>query len=400
MRRNTIKANHLNGAVQRVDKTLRALRDGDFNFLVIGIAAKFIHASGTRKALAVFILVIERKSGVVCTGEFLLGTDQIMELQTHRVAWVQFGVRCQPVALGVIHIIAYAPGRDHLIVGQTALFHFDDMAAGGQAGNGDLTVSSNGDTVGGKAIEGHGAAHGGTGHGNSAAGFRRKAVGSALAAQIEQDVMLGIQILLLVFCNGNARTLHQRVGLNGGTVSAHGDDEHAGALRPDGGKFLAGGAALTLHVGHGVIGHQYDGSARLVGRHGGQGTVVLVRSDGQHVAGAAVDADHPIIYIRQSDLAVHKVLNGLPVAEHIQFEALTHVHIQVALTIDIQVNITEVIDVLIKAINGVLVEAVIADVEILLGDGDLLTGCPFAEGPVGNAVRMLDPDKIGLAARR
>ena len=32
--------------------------------------------------------------------------------------------------------------------------------------------------------------------------------------------------------------------------------------------------------------------------------------------------------------------------------------------------------------------------EILLGDGDLLTGCPFAEGPVGNAVRMLDADKV------
>ena len=213
--------------------------------------------------------------------------------------------------------------------------------------------------------------------------------------------MLGIQCLLRIAAYGGIHPVHGHVGGNGGAIRPHGHHEHAGALRPDGGEaavFLVAG--LALHMGHGVIGHQDDGRAGLIGLHIRQGAVVLVGGDGHHIAGLTVQVHHGVMHIRQGDLGIHKVLNGLPAAEHVQLPGLALLQVQIALLIDIQVYITQVINILIEAVHRVLGEGLVPNVQVVLGHIEGSACLVLAKGPVGHAVRVLHTEEVVLAGLR
>ena len=376
------------------------LGDGDADALAVRVAAEVVHAEVAAgvglEERAVLTLIVQGEVEVIRAGQLLLGADQVAELQVYGVAGLEgfhSGLR-QLLAIVVHQLIADAPGGDDLIVGHAVLLHLDDVAARGQAGNGDRAVRRHGDALRGKAAEGHLAAHGGAGHGNGAAAFGLEAVGSALIAQIEQNVMLRIQNALLVLGDGGVHAVQGHVGLDARAVAAHRHHEHTGALRPDGGELLAGGAALTLLMDHGVIRHQHDGRTGLVGGHGGHIAVLGVRGDGHHVAGIAVDVDDPIVHIGQGHLGVHKALDGEPVAEGVQLERLAHGHALVALGVDVQVDVGAVIHVLLEAVDRVLGEARIADVQILRRQGDGIVRAPVLIVPVGHAVGVLHAVEI------
>ena len=377
------------------------LGDGDADELAGRVAAEVVHtevAAGIGlEECAVLTLIVQGEVEVIRAGQLLLGADQVAELQVHGVAGLEgfhSGLR-QLLAIVVHQLIADAPGGDDLIVGHAVLLHLDDVAARGQAGNGDRAVRRHGDALRGKAAEGHLAAHGGAGHGNGAAAFGLEAVGSALIAQIEQDVVLRVQNTLLILGDGGVHAVQGHVGLDARAVAAHGHHKHAGALRPDGGELTVGsGGGHALHIGHGIIRHQHDGRTGLVGGHGGHVAVYRVRGDGHHVAGIAVDVDDPIVHIRQGHLGIRKVLDGEPVAEGVQLELLAHGHALVALGIDVQVDVGAVIHVLFKAVDRVLGEARIADVQVILRQGDGRIGFPAGIVPVGHAVGVLHAVEI------
>ena len=390
----------LDRAGQCVALTVPILGNGDADALAGRIAAEVVHtevAAGVGlEECAVLTLIVQGEVEVIRAGQLLLGADQVAELQVHGVAGLEgfhSGLR-QLLAIVVHQLIADAPGGDDLIVGHAVLLHLDDVAARGQAGNGDRAVRRHGDALRGKAAEGHLAAHGGAGHGNGAAAFGLEAVGSALIAQIEQDVVLRIQNTLLILGDGGVHAVQGHVGLDARAVAVHGHHKHAGALRPDGGELLAGGAALTLLMDHGVVGHQHDGRTGLVGGHSGHVAVYRVRGDGHHVAGIAVDVDDPIVHIGQGHLGVHKALDGEPVAEGVQLERLAHGHALVALGVDVQVDVGAVIHVLLEAVDRVLGEARIADVQVVVRQGDGLALAPVLIVPVGHAVGVLHAVEI------
>ena len=393
----------LDRAGQCVALTVPILGDGDADALAVPVAAEVVHAEVAAgvglEECAVLTLIVQREVEVIHAGQLLLGADQVAELQVHGVAGLEgfhSGLR-QLLAIVVHQLIADAPGGDDLIVGHAVLLHLDDVAARGQAGNGDRAVLRHGDAAAGKAAEGHGAAHGGAGHGDGAAAFGLEAVGSALIAQIEQDVVLRIQNALLVLGDGGVHAVQGHVGLDACAVAAHRHHEHTGALRPDGGELLAGGAALTLLMDHGVIRHQHDGRTGLVGGHGGHIAVYRVRGDGHHVAGIAVDVDDPIVHIRQGHLGVHNALDGEPVAEGVQLERLAHGHALVALGVDVQIDVGAVIHVLFKAVDRALGKARVADVQVILRQGDGRIGFPAGIVPVSHAAGVLHPVEIGRA---
>ena len=376
------------------------LGDGDADALAVRVAAEVVHAEVAAgvglEECAVLTLIVQGEVEVIRAGQLLLGADQVAELQVHGVAGLEgfhSGLR-QLLAIVVHQLIADAPGGDDLIVGHAVLLHLDDVAARGQAGNGDRAVLRHSHAAVGKAAEGHLAAHGGAGHGNGAAAFGLEAVGSALIAQVEQDVMLRVQNTLLILGDGGIHTIQCHVGLDARAVAAHGHHEHAGALRPNGGELLAGGAALTLLMDHGIIRHQHDGRTGLVGGHGGHIAVLGVRGDGHHVAGIAVDVDDLIVHIGQGHLGIRIVLDGEPVAEGVQLELLAHGHALVALGIDVQVDVGAVIHVLFKAVDRVLGEARIADVQVILRQGDGRIGFPAGIVPVSHAVGVLHAVEI------
>ena len=390
----------LDRAGEGISLAVPILGDGDADALAVPVAAEVVHtevAAGVGlEECAVLTLIVQGEVEVIRAGQLLLGADQIAELQVHGVAGLEgrLGGLRQLLAIVVHQLIADAPGGDDLIVGHAVLLHLDDVAARGQAGNGDRAVLRHSHAAAGKATEGHGVAHGGAGHGNGAAAFGLEAVGSALIAQIEQDVVLRIQNALLVLGDGGVHAVQGHVGLDARAVAVHGHHKHAGALRPDGGELLAGGAALTLLMDHGVVGHQHDGRTGLVGGHGGHVAVYRVRGDGHHVAGIAVDVDDPIVHIRQGHLGVHKALDGEPVAEGVQLERLAHGHALVALGIDVQVDVGAVIHVLLEAVDRVLGKALVADVQILRRQGDGVVRAPVLIVPVGHAVGVLHPVEI------
>ena len=390
----------LDRAGEGISLAVPILGDGDADALAVRVAAEVVHAevaAGVRlEERAVLTLIVQGEVEVIRAGQLLLGADQVAELQVHGVAGLEgfhSGLR-QLLAIVVHQLIADAPGGDDLIVGHAVLLHLDDVAARGQAGNGDRAVLRHSHTIVGETVEGHGIAHGGAGHGNGAAAFGLKAVGSALIAQIEQDVVLRVQNTLLILGDGGVHAVQCHVGLDACAVAAHRHHEHAGALRPDGGELLAGGAALTLLMDHGVVGHQHDGRTGLVGGHSGHVAVYRVRGDGHHVAGIAVDVDDLIVHIRQGHLGVHKALDGEPVAEGVQLELLAHGHALVALSIDVQVDVGAVIHVLLEAVDRVLGEARIADVQILRRQGDGVVRAPALIVPVGHAVGVLHAVEI------
>ena len=210
--------------------------------------------------------------------------------------------------------------------------------------------------------------------------------------------MLRIQNTLLILGDGGIHTIQDHVGLDARAIAAHRHHEHAGALRPNGGELLAGGAALALLMDHGVVGHQHDGRTGLVGGHGGHVAVYRVRGDGHHVAGLAVNIDDLIVHIGQGHLGVHKALDGEPVAEGVQLERLAHRHALVALGVDVQIDVGAVIHVLLEAVDRVLGKVLVPDVQVLRrqSDGGILI--PTDIIPIGHAVGVLHPVEIGLAA--
>ena len=390
----------LDRAGEGVSLAVPILGDGDADALAVRVAAEVVHAEVAAgvglEECAVLTLIVQGEVEVIRAGQLLLGADQVAELQVHGVAGLEgfhSGLR-QLLAIVVHQLIADAPGGDDLIIGHAVLLHLDDVAARGQAGNGDRAVLRHSHTIVGETVEGHGIAHGRAGHGNGAAAFGLEAVGSALIAQIEQDVMLRVQNTLLILGDGGVHAVQGHVGLDARAVAAHGHHEHAGALRPDGGELLAGGAALTLLMDHGVIRHQHDGRTGLIGGHGGHIAVLGIRGDGHHVAGIAVDVDDLIVHIGQGHLGVHKALDGEPVAEGVQLERLAHGHALVALGIDVQVDVGAVIHVLLEAVDRVLGEARIADVQILRRQGDGVVRAPVLIVPVSHAVGVLHAVEI------
>ena len=393
----------LDRAGQCVALTVPILGNGDADALAGRVAAEVVHAEVAAgvglEECAILALIVQGEVEVIHAGQLLLGADQVAELQVYGVAGLEgfhSGLR-QLLAIVVHQLIADAPGGDDLIVGHAVLLHLDDVAARGQAGNGDRAVLRHSHTIVGETVEGHGVAHGGAGHGDGAAAFGLKAVGSALIAQIEQDVVLRIQNTLLILGDGGVHAVEDHVRLDARAVAAHRHHEHAGALRPDGGELLAGGAALTLLMDHGVIRHQHDGRTGLVGGHGGHVAVYRVRGDGHHVAGIAVDVDDPIVHIRQGHLGVHKALDGEPVAEGVQLERLAHGHALVALGVDVQIDVGAVIHVLFKAVDRALGKARVADVQVILRQGDGRIGFPAGIVPVSHAAGVLHPVEIGRA---
>ena len=399
------KAAHLDGAGQVEAQTIPILGDGNLKLLADRIAAEVIHttpAAGIGLIIfAVSTLVVQGEVKVIGAGNLLLGANEAMELNGHLVPGLELGVCGEDIAVGIQEVIADAPGGDHLVGLNAVLLHADDVAAGSEAGNRHGAVGGHGDAAVGKAVKGHLVGDGGAGHGDGAAFLGLKAVGCAGIAQVEQDVVLGIQCLLRIVSYGGIHPVHGHVGGNGGAIRPHGHHEHAGALRPDGGEavvFLVAG--LALHMGHGVIGHQDDGRAGLIGLHIRQGAVVLVGSDGHHIAGLTVQVHHGVMHIRQGDLGIHIVLNGLPAAEHVQLPGLPLLQVQIALLIDIQVYITQVVNILIEAVHGVLGEGLVSDVQVVLGHIEGSTGLVLAKGPVGHAVRVLHTEEVVHAGLR
>ena len=397
---NAAKAAHPDGAGQVIAVAFGGLGDGDAQQLTDRIAAEVILAEGGAGVglilVALGIQVHQGEIEVVNAGDLLLGAYQVVELDLYGLAGNQLRILGQDVAVGVDDVIADAPGGDDLVGGHAVLLDAENVAAGGQARNGDLAVFIHGNALAGEAVEGHLIGDGGAGHGNGAALLGSEAVAGALGTHIEQDVVLGVQILLLVLGDVHGRTVDEGVGLDRGAISAHGHHEHAGELRPDGAEVLA---AHTLNEGHGVIGHLDDGGARAVGGHGGQAGVVGIGGDGHHVAVAAVQAQHPIVRVGQGDLAVHEALDGLPVTQHVQLVGLAGIHVQVALAVDVQVDVAQVIHILVEAVDGGGGDIVI-QVQVVPGHSQLLAAGEFAEGPVGDAVGILGPQELLTAGLR
>ena len=399
------KAAHIDGAGQVEAQTIPILGDGDLKLLADRIAAEVIHttpAAGIGLIIfAVSTLVVQGEVKVIGAGNLLLGANEAMELNGHLVPGLELGACGEDIAVGIHQVIGDALGCNHLIGLETVLLHTDDVAAGGETRDGNRAVLGHGNPLRGKAAEGQLTVHGGAGHGDGAAVLGLKAVGCSGIAQVEQDVVLGIQCLLRIVAYGGIHPVHGHVGGNGGAVRPHGHHEHAGTLRPDGGEaavFLVAG--LALHMGHGVIGHQDDGRAGLIGLHIRQGAVILVGRNGHHIAGLTVQVHHGVVYIRESDLRIHEALNSLPAAENIQLPGLALLQVQIALLIDIQVYITQVVNILIEAVHGVLGEGLVPDVQVVLGHIEGSTGLVLAKGPVGHAVRVLHTEEVVHAGLR
>ena len=261
------------------------------------------------------------------------------------------------------------------------------MATGSETGDRHGAVGCHGDAVGGEAVKAHLVGDGGAGHGDGAAFLRLKAVGCALVIKVIENVVLGIQGGGL-----GAQAIHHGIGLDGRAVCAHGDHEHAGELRPDGGQLLV--TAHALGMSHGVIGHQHDGGAVFVGGHAGHAGVVGIGVDGQNIAVVSIHVDDAVMHIRQGDLRIMEILNSLPVAEHMQVKGLAHLQVFIALLIHGQIHIAQVVQVLFKAVDRGLCEFAVPDVQILAGNVNGLLGIPLAEAPVGHTIRVLHPNKV------
>ena len=403
VRRYAAEAADLDCAGQIISQIRPALGDGDLDQLAHGVAAEIVDTEGRAglglEERAVFTLIVQGEVEVIHTGELLLRANQVVELDIDLVPGLILGIRGKDVAVRVDEVIADLARGDDLIGRGAVLLHADDVAAGGQTRHGHgARLGIHRDAVGGEAAERQLIAHCGAGDAHGRAALGGKGVACTGVAEIEQDVMLGIDVLLLVLRHIDAGTGNFHISLDSRAVIVHGDNEHARQLRPDGGEDLAVGAALALHVGHRVVGHENDGRTGLVGRQGRKTAVVGIGGDGDHIAGVAVEVDDLIVHVGQGDLAIHEVLNRLPVAEGVQLAGRTRLHVDVALTVDVQVDARAVIHVLVEAIDGILRAVLLADVEVFLGNGDVLCARPLGKRPVRHAVGVLHAQEVVIGA--
>ena len=399
VRRYAAEAADLDRAGQIVGQRAAILRNGNRNPLAHRVAVEVIHTAEARCCglilVSIRILVIQDKAVVIHTGELLFRAEEVMELQIDCVPCLILGIRGKDVAVRVDEVIADLTRGDDLIGRGTVLLHADDVAAGGQARHGHgARLGIHRDAVGGEAAERQLIAHCGAGDAHGRAALGGEGVACTGVAEIEQDVMLGVDILLLVLRHFDAGTGNFHISLDSRAVIVHGDNEHTRALRPDGGEDLAVGAALALHMGHRVVGYENDGRTGLVGRQGRKTAVVGIGGDGDHIAGVAVEVDDLIVHVGQGDLAIHVVLDGLPVAEGVQLTRRAGLHVDVALTVDVQVDVRTVIHVLVEAIDGILGVLRITDMQILAGNRDCLLCIPLTKRPIRHTIRVLYPDKM------
>ena len=403
VRRYAAEAADLDCAGQIISQIRPALGDGDLDQLAHGVAAEIVDTVGRAglglEERAVFTLIVQGEAEVIHTGELLLRADQVVELDIDLVPGLILGIRGKDVAVRVDEVIADLTCGDDLIGRGAVLLHADDVAAGGQTRHGHgARLGIHRDAVGGEAAERQLIAHCGAGDAHGRAALGGEGVACTGVAEIEQDVMLGVDVLLLVLRHIDAGTGNFHISLDSRAVIVHGDNEHTRALRPDGGEDLAVGAALALHVRHRVVGYENDGCTGLVGRQGRKTAVVGIGGDGDHIAGVAVEVDDLIVHVGQGDLVIHEALDGLPVAEGVQLAGRTRLHVDVALTVDVQVDVRAVIHVLVEAIDGILRAVRLADVEVFLGNGDILCARPLGKRPVRHAVGVLHAQEVVIGA--
>ena len=379
-----------NSAGQGVGQLRPVIRDRNGNCLPRRIAVEVVGTCPTGlsadKLRIVLTHQVDDGGAVINAGQLFRRIDQTVKLDLHLVPGLELGGLGEDLAVRIQEVIADAPGGDHLVGLNAVLLHAEDMTAGGEAGNRHGAVGGHGDAVSGKAVKAHLVSDGGAGHGDGAAFLRLKAVGCPLVVKVIENVVLGIQ-------GGGLGTqaIHHGIGLDGRAVCAHGDHEHAGKLRPDGGQLRA---AHALGVCHGVIGHQHNSGAVFVGGHAGYAAVVGIGTDGQNIAVVSIHINDAVMHIRQRDLRIHIVLNSLPVAEYLQVKGLSYLQVFVALLVDGQIHIAQVIQVLIKAVDRGLCILTVPNVQILAGNVNGLLGVPLIKGPVGHAIRVLHPNKV------
>ena len=375
---------------QGVGQVRPVFGDRNGNCLPHRIAVEVVGAchtgSAADKLRVVLTQQVDNGGAVINAGHLFRRVDQAVELDLHLVPGLELGGLGEDLAVRIQEVIADAPGGDHLIGLNAVLLHADDVPAGGKAGDRHGAVGGYGDAVSGKAVKAHLVGDGGAGYGDGAAFLRLKAVGCALVVKVIENVVLGIQGGGL-----GAQAIHHGIGLDGCAVRAHGDHEHTGELRPDSGQLCA---AHALGMGHGVIGHQHDGCAVFVGGHAGHAAVVGIGVDGQNIAVVSIHVDNAVMHIRQGDLLILIVLNSLPVAEHMQVKGLSYLQVFIALLVDGQIHIAQVVQVLIEAVDRGLCIFAVPDVQVLPGNVNCLLGIPLAEGPVGHAIRVLNPNKV------
>ena len=377
-------------AGQGVGQLCPVIGDRNGNCLPRRVAVEVVGAcytgSAADKLYVVLTHQVDNGRAVINAGQLFRRVDQAVELELHLVPGLELGGLGEDLAVRIQEVIADAPGGDHLVGLNAVLLHADDVAAGSEAGNRHGAVGGYGDAVSGKAVKAHFVGDGGAGHGDGAALLRLKAVGCALVVKVIENVVLGIQGGGL-----GAQAVHHGIGLDGRAVCAHGDHEHAGKLRPDGGQLCA---AHALGVGHGVIGHQHNSGAVFVGGHAGYAAVVGIGVDGQNIAVVSIHINDAVMHIRQGDLLILKMLNSLPIAEHMQVKGLAHLQVFIALLIHGQIHIAQVVQVLFKAVDRGLCIFAVPDVQVLPGNVNGLLGIPLAEGPVGHTIRVLHPNKV------
>ena len=99
--------------------------------------------------------------------------------------------------------------------------------------------------------------------------------------------------------------------------------------------------------------------------------------------------------VRDSNLAVHKVFDRLPVSYAVKLIASALCHLKESLLINIDIYICHIVYILIKSINSVLLIAAISYVQILFCDLDRLCYIEvLRESPVCYSIRILNAIEI------
>ena len=398
----TGKAAHLHEAVQGQgllipvlgDRHGDDLRNGAEIILAIGGTAAV--GVGIAKLIGVGDLAVE----IVLGCEFLGRVGQAADSDLNGLAGLQLLIQRKCVALAVGHGNGGLGSGDHLIGGNAVLLQTDDVAAGGHAGDGDLTgLGIDGHALRGELAEGELLlADSASVDGDGDALIGCEGNDSALLAVVELRRMLGIE----------DRAVAGHVALDAGAVLADTDHEHAGPVGPDSGQAVA--AAFTAQAAgcgqlavHGVIGHEDDGGTLAGCSHGGCAGVVGIGDDGYDIV--ALDVDDLVLKIRNGDLVIGVAVDGLPITEHVQSLDLADIEIDIALVIDVHVDVAQVEAVVLEiAVNGIRIEFTLGSGVIHkehgLGDGDSLSICLGGlEVPVCNRViiGMLDTDECTAA---
>ena len=400
----TGKAAHLHKAVQGQGGLRPVLGDGHGDHL--GNGAEIILAVGSTAGVGIgvakLILIGDLTIEVILGGELLSRVGQAGHGDGDALAGLQLLLQGDLVARAVGHGDGGLGGSDHLIACNAVLLQTDDVAAGGQAGNGDLaSLGVDGHTLIGKRTKGQffladGAAI--DGDGDALLGNEGNAC--TLVAVVELRRMLGIE-------DG---TVAGHVALDGGAVLADTDHEHAGTVGPDGGEPVGTACAAQTSGGsdlavHGIIGHQNDGGTLAGCGHGGCAGVVGIGDDRDDIV--ALNVDDLVLKIGNGDFIVGEAVDGLPIAEHVQSLDLADIQIDVALIVDVHVDVAQIEAVVLKiTVDRICIELAVSTGIVhkqhLLGDGDGLTvGFGGLVIPVGDGIviGILDTDEC-IAAQR